>query len=135
MLLALMPWRELIGCGIWPWGAPRPLPSALTRVKSLVFSDYNRKVRQRPFRATMRPADNGAPDIRLPSPGRGGLECLHNSTPPVLKWKEPSLECGSSLPLSRPEARFRSTSRQQAGEGQSGSKLLHSIIRTVRLLS
>ena len=27
------------------------------------------------------------------------------STPPALRWKEPSMECGSSLPLSRPEAR------------------------------
>ena len=43
---------------------------------------------------------------------------LHISTPPALKWKEPILECGSSLPLSRPEARLRSTSRQLAGEGR-----------------
>jgi hypothetical protein len=50
-------------------------------------------------------------------PGKaGGLEFLHISTPPARKWQEPSLECGSSLPLFRPEARFRSTSRQQAGD-------------------
>ena len=36
---------------------------------------------------------------------------------------EPRLDCGSSLPQSRPEARLRRTSRQQAGVIKSGSKL------------
>ncbi len=39
------------------------------------------------------------------------------------------MECGSLLPLLKPEARFRLMGCQQAGEGQSGSKLPHSTIR------
>ena len=41
------------------------------------------------------------------APGFAGLEFLHIGTPLALKWQEPSLECGSSLPLSRPQACYR----------------------------